>query len=141
MKRMIMPKATGLFGTVLMGVALAAGMPTAAWAAETPVHIRFSTGGATPPNEMEAAIFSPELQKKGILKGYDKDYTLSILTASKGTPQTLSLLAADQVDIGTLAFSTIALAKTKDAIKGGFSIIAGHFVDAHRGLARMFCWC
>lgn len=126
-------KVLAIAAAAVLGVG---GLPTAGAASAagaSPVHIRFSTGGATPPNEMEAAIFSPELQKKGILKGYDKDYTLSILTASKGTPQTLSLLAADQIDIGTLGFSTIALGQAKHAIKGGFSVIVAQFVDAHPG--------
>jgi ABC-type nitrate/sulfonate/bicarbonate transport systems, periplasmic components len=101
-------------------------------ASDTPVDIRFSTGGAQPPNEMEAAIFSKELHDKGVTPGMGKDYNVK-MTFAKGTPEAQGLLIADQVDMTTLAFSTIASTVQKNAVQDGISIVVGHFVDGFSG--------
>jgi sulfonate transport system substrate-binding protein len=95
-----------------------------------PVDIRFATGGALPPNEMEAAIFNGELEEEGVLTGIGEDYNLS-MTFAKGTPEAQSLLVSGEVDFATLAFSTIASTAQQNAIPDGFSIVAGHFVDGY----------
>lgn len=97
-----------------------------------PVDIRFATGGAQPPNEMEAAIFDGELEEQGVLKGIGEDYNLS-MTFAKGTPEAQSLLVSGEVHFATLAFSTVASAAQQNAIPEGFSIVAGHFVDGYPG--------
>lgn len=93
-----------------------------------PVQIQYSTGGAQPPNEMEAAIFGGELEDKGVLSNIGEEYTLD-LTFAKGTPEAQTLLVSGEVDMATLAFSTIATAAQQDAVPEGFSVVAGHFVD------------
>jgi len=95
-----------------------------------PVDIRYATGGAMPPNEQEIAIFNGELQKKGVLKRIGKDYNLK-MTFTKATPEALSLLIAGEVDFATQSFSTIASATLKNAVPGGLSIVAGHFVAGY----------
>ncbi|WGW11677.1 ABC transporter substrate-binding protein [Saxibacter everestensis] len=97
-----------------------------------PVDIHFSTGGALPPNEQEAAIFNGELEDKGVVKGNGEDYRLE-MTFAKGTPEAQSLLVAGEVEFATLAFSTIASAQQQNAVPDGFSIVAGHFIDGYPG--------
>ena len=97
-----------------------------------PVDIRYATGGAMPPNEQIIAVFHGELEKTGVLKKIGKDYNLK-MTFTKATPEALSLLIAGEVDFATQSFSTIASATQKNAIPGGFSIVAGHFVDGFPG--------
>ena len=97
-----------------------------------PVDIKYATGGAMPPNEQEIAIFNGELQKQGVLKKIGKDYNLK-MTFAKATPEAQSLLISGEVDFATLAFSTISSAAKQNAVPGGFSIVAGHFVDGYPG--------
>jgi sulfonate transport system substrate-binding protein len=97
-----------------------------------PVEIRYSTGGAQPPNEMEAAIFNGTLEEQGVLEGIGNEYNLS-MTFAKGTPEAQSLLVSGEVDFATLAFSTVASTAQQNAIPDGFSIVAGHFVDGYTG--------
>jgi NitT/TauT family transport system substrate-binding protein len=94
--------------------------------------ITLATGGAQPPNEMEAAIFAKELADKGVLPNYGKKYDLKIVQ-TKGTPEAQSLLVAGQANFATLAFSTIATAVSRNAVPGGFSIVAGHYVAGQEG--------
>lgn len=97
----------------------------------SPVAIRYATGGATPPTEMEMAIFSEKLQKN-VLQHYGKEYTTSI-TATKGTPEAQGLLVAGQADLASLAFSTIATTVSKSAVPGGIAVVAAHFIDGQPG--------
>jgi NitT/TauT family transport system substrate-binding protein len=94
--------------------------------------ITFATGGAQPPNEMEAAIFSPEMIDSGVLKNYGKKYKLKMIS-TKGTPEAQSLLVSGQANLATFSFSTIATTVTNDAVPGGISVVAGHFVDGAEG--------
>ncbi|MCB8924043.1 MAG: ABC transporter substrate-binding protein [Ardenticatenaceae bacterium] len=98
---------------------------------EKPLAIRYATGGATPPTEIQIAIFSEFLQKE-VLQHYGNEYTVNI-TTTKGTPEAQTLLVAEQADFATLAFSTIATTVAKDAVPGGISIVAGLFVDGEPG--------
>lgn len=95
-----------------------------------PVEITYATGGAQPPNEMQVAIFDDALVDQGILENYGNAYELEIVT-TRGTPEAQSLLVAEQADFATLAFSTIALAEQEQAVPGGLSIVAGHFLDGY----------
>lgn len=95
-----------------------------------PVQITYATGGAQPPNEMEIAIYSDALIDQGVLEHHGDDYTVDIVS-TRSTPEAQSLLVAGQADFATLAFSTIALAVQQDAVPGGISIVAGHFIDGH----------
>lgn len=97
-----------------------------------PVKIVFGYASAPPPNEMEPAIFDKKVVESGALKHYGKDYSLEILPA-KGTPAVLTLLASNSAQIGTLGFSTVANAAAKQAIPGGFSVIAQHYINGYPG--------
>ena len=96
-----------------------------------PVEIRYATGGATPPTEIEIAIFSEPMQKR-VLQRYGKDYTFSLIT-TKGTPEAQTLLLAGQADLATQAFSTIATTVAKNSVPGGISIVAGQYLDGQPG--------
>lgn len=102
-------------------------------AAATPVTIRYATGGGIGPNEMETIIYLDYL-KKNVLKDYGKSYDLQ-MTFTRGTPEAATLLASGQADLGTLAFSTFAIAMSKNAVPGGLSIISDNYQDGHPGYA------
>lgn len=123
-----------LTATALSAVLLVSGCAAGSddGAGDGPVEIRYSTGGAMPPNEMQAAIFNGELEEQGVLTGIGSDYNLS-MTFAKGTPEAQSLLVSGEVEFATLAFSTIASTAQQNAIPDGFSIVAGHFVDGAPG--------
>jgi NitT/TauT family transport system substrate-binding protein len=97
------------------------------------VNIRYATGGGIGPNEMETIIYLDYL-KKNVLKNYGKAYTLE-MTFTRGTPEAATLLASGQADLGTLAFSTFAIATAKNAVSGGLSIISDNYQDGHPGNA------
>lgn len=96
-----------------------------------PIEIRYATGGAMPPTEIEIAIFSEPMQKN-VLRHYGKEYTFQLIM-TKGTPEAQSLLIAEQADLATLAFSTISTTVIKNAVPGGISVIAGQYVDGFPG--------
>src|SRR5882762_5996468 len=98
-----------------------------------PVNIRYATGGGIGPNEMETIIFLDHL-KQNVLKNYGKSYTLE-MTFTRGTPEAASLLAAGQVDMGTLSVPAFATMVLKDAVPGGLSIVSDNFQDGHVGNA------
>ena len=96
-----------------------------------PVSLTFATGGGLPPNEMQAAIFSPTVIKEASLANYGKDYDLKILT-TKGTSEAQTLLVSGQAQIGTVSFGTFATMQSKNAVPGGLSIIAGQYLDGYK---------
>jgi NitT/TauT family transport system substrate-binding protein len=96
-------------------------------------NIRYATGGGIGPNEMETIIFLDHL-KQNVLKNYGKSYTLE-MTFTRGTPEAASLLAAGQVDMGTLSVPAFATMVLKDAVPGGLSIISDNYQDGHAGNA------
>jgi sulfonate transport system substrate-binding protein len=112
-------------------VASAAIWPSGATAA--PLTIRYATGGGIGPNEMETIIFLDYL-KQNVLKNYGKSYNLE-MTFTRGTPEAATLLASGHADIGTLAFSSFAIAVTKNAVADGLTIISDNYQDGHTGNA------
>ncbi len=102
-------------------------------ASAAPVTIRYANGGGIGPNEMETIIYL-DYMKANVLKDYGKSYTLE-MTFTRGTPEAATLLASGQADLGTLAFSTFAIATTKNAVAGGLSIISDNYQDGHPGNA------
>ncbi len=115
------------------GTAAALVAPSAAVQADTPVKIRYATGGGIGPNEMETIVFL-DYMKANVLKNYGKAYTLD-MTFTRGTPEAASLLAAGQADLATLSFSAFATTVAKDAIPGGLTIISDNYQDGHPGNA------
>ena len=93
--------------------------------AADPVKIRF--GWAVVPASM-VPIF-PE--KKELLKHYGKSYTLDMLKF-QGTPQMITAQATGDIDISTLAFSTIALA-IQNANMQDLRVISDEFQDGVPG--------
>lgn len=110
----------------------AALLPSIAKAASVPV-IRYASAGVVGPGEIETVIFS-DYFKANVLKRYGKEYTLETTTA-KGTPGVATLLAANQADIGTLAFTTLATLVQTGGVAGGVSAIAAIHQDAVKGYA------
>jgi sulfonate transport system substrate-binding protein len=95
-----------------------------------PVPIRFGNAGAVGSGCMETLIFAPTMQKE-ILPSfgrYGKDYTISIIM-TRGSPEVVNLLAAGQVDIGTLAPTSLSAVVQKDMVPGGIKIIADSYQD------------
>lgn len=101
--------------------------------AQSPVRIRYATGGGIGPNEMETVIYLDWMQKN-VLKQYGKSYTVD-MTFTRGTPEAASLLAAGQVDMATLSFAVFATTVLKDAVPGGMKIVADNYQDGHKGFA------
>jgi len=95
--------------------------------------IRYATGGAIAPNEIETLFFT-EFFKKNVLKRHGKEYNLEV-TFTRGTPEAASLMAAGQVDFACLSFPIFAASVLKNAIPGGMSIVADIFQDGHKGYA------
>lgn len=100
--------------------------------AQAPV-LRYATGGAIAPNEIETLFFT-DFFKQNVLKNYGKTYTLEV-TSTRGTPEAAALMAAEQVDFACLAFPTFAASVLKDVVPGGMSIVADIFQDGHEGYA------
>ncbi|MFA5488602.1 MAG: ABC transporter substrate-binding protein [Candidimonas sp.] len=84
--------------------------------------IRYATGGAVGPNEMETLIFT-DWMKKNVLKNIDKTYRLD-MTFTRGTPEAGTLLAAREADMATLSFAVFASSIAKNTVPGGLSIVA-----------------
>jgi sulfonate transport system substrate-binding protein len=118
------------------GATAAAALATSSWAARAqgaPVNIRFATGGGIGPNEITTCVWLDYL-KANVLKYYGKAYTLDI-TFTRGSPIAAQLLAAGQVDIGTLSSPAFATAISKDALPDGVGIVADVYQDGHPGFA------
>lgn len=115
---------------------VAAGLATSSFGALAeggPVNIRFATGGGIGPNEITTCVWLDYL-KENVLKNYGKAYTLDI-TFTRGSPIAAQLLAAGQVDIGTLSSPAFATAVSKNALPDGVGIIADVYQDGHPGFA------
>ena len=125
-RRKLLRRGAGGFAAASLGL-----LPLKASAA--PVAIRYATGGGIGPNEMETIIYLDYL-KNNVLQDYGKTYTLE-MTFTRGTPEAATLLASGQADLGTLAFSTFAIATSKNAVTGGLSIISDNYQDGHPGNA------
>jgi len=122
---------------VLRGTALgAAALTTSSLgvrAQSAPVNIRFATGGGIGPNEITTCVWLDYL-KENVLKNYGKAYTVD-MTFTRGSPVAAQLLAAGQVDIGTLSSPAFATAVSKNALPDGVGIIADVYQDGHPGFA------
>ena len=101
--------------------------------AQSPVKIRYATGGGIGPNEMETVIYLDWMQKN-VLKQYGKAYTVD-MTFTRGTPEAATLLAAGQADMATLSFAVFATSILKDVVPGGMKIVADNYQDGHKGYA------
>jgi NitT/TauT family transport system substrate-binding protein len=110
------------------------GAPFIRKASAAPVTIRYATGGGIGPNEMETVIYLDWMQKN-VLKGYGKDYTVD-MTFTRGTPETGTLLAAGQVDMGTLSFSVFATSILKNVVPNGMTIVSDNYQDGKPGYAQ-----
>jgi NitT/TauT family transport system substrate-binding protein len=110
---------------LLAAATLAVGAASAQ--AADPVKIRF--GWAVVPASM-VPLF-PEIKDK--LKHYGKSYTLDALRF-QGTPQMVTAQATGDIDISTLAFSTIALA-IQNARMNDLRVISDEFQDGVSGYA------
>jgi NitT/TauT family transport system substrate-binding protein len=118
------------------GSMAAAGLAASSWGARAqsvPLKIRFATGGGIGPNEITTCVWLDYLKEK-VLKNYGKAYTLDI-TYTRGSPIAAQLLAAGQVDIGTLSSPAFATAVSKNALPDGVGIIADVYQDGHPGFA------
>ncbi len=118
------------------GTMVAAGLATSAFGAfaqGAPVNIRLATGGGIGPNEITTCVWLDYL-KENVLKNYGRAYTLDI-TFTRGSPIAAQLLAAGQVDIGTLSSPAFATAVSKNALPDGVGIIADVYQDGHPGFA------
>ncbi len=109
----------------------------AAPAAKKSALIRFSQGGTMPPGEMEP-LLSVDYVKQNILKNHGKSYTTEF-TQTKSTPEVVSLLAAGQLDLGPLAYSSLASAVTQQAVPGGITVVGDVFWDGRPGFYS-FTW-
>jgi NitT/TauT family transport system substrate-binding protein len=109
----------------LAAAVLAVGIASAK--AADPVKIRF--GWAVVPASM-VPLF-PEIKDK--LKHYGKSYTLDA-QRFQGTPQMITAQATGDLDISTLAFSTIALA-IQNAKMNDLRVISDEFQDGVEGYA------
>ena len=87
----------------LLGVSAAALATPAILRAQTPTKIRI--GWANTPAQLPPIIFA----NTGILKHYGKTYTVELTYFRGSTPQ-ITALAAGELDIAALAFSSFALA-------------------------------
>ena len=103
-------------------------------AGAAPVTVRYATGGGIGPNEMETIIYL-DWMKENVLKRHGKDYTVK-MTFTRGTPEAAALLAAGQVDMATLAFSTFATTMLKGAVPGGLTIVSDNYQDGVPGYAN-----
>jgi len=118
-----------LTGGLAAGAVALIGAPHVARAA--PTLIRYSTGGGIGPNEMETVVFL-DWMKANVLKQHGKSYELT-MTFTRGSPEAASLLAAGQVDMGMLAFSTFATTMVKGAVPDGLTIVGDGYQDGKPG--------
>jgi len=118
-----------LKGGLAAGTLAVIGAPHVARAA--PTLIRYSTGGGIGPNEMETVVFL-DWMKANVLKQIGKSYDLT-MTFTRGSPEAASLLAAGQVDMGMLAFSTFATTIVKGAVPDGLAIVGDGYQDGKPG--------
>jgi len=102
-------------------------------ASSEPIKVRYATGGGIGPNEINTCIWLPYMQEN-VLKHYGKSYTLDI-TYTRGTPEAAQLLAAGQVDLGTLSAPAFATTIDKNAIPDGIGIVADVYQDGQPGFA------
>jgi sulfonate transport system substrate-binding protein len=98
-----------------------------------PLNIRYATGGGIGPNEINTCVWLDYL-RENVLKHYGKAYTLDI-TYTRGSPEAAQLLAAGQVELGTLASPAFATTIAKNAIPDGIGIVADVYQDGHPGFA------
>ncbi|QAA94674.1 ABC transporter substrate-binding protein [Pollutimonas thiosulfatoxidans] len=113
---------TFLTGAASVLTLSALGMVPPLRAQGAPTTIRYATGGATGPNEMETLIFTDWMQKN-VLQGYGRDYLVD-MTYTRGTPEAGTLLAAGEADMGTLSFSVFANSIIKETVPGGIKVVA-----------------
>jgi NitT/TauT family transport system substrate-binding protein len=95
--------------------------------------LRYSTGGAIAPNEIETLCFT-DYFKKNVLKRIGKEYNLEV-TYSRSTPEAAALMAAGQVDMACCAFPIFATSVLKEAVPGGMTVVADIFSDGYEGFA------
>jgi sulfonate transport system substrate-binding protein len=98
-----------------------------------PVNVRYATGGGIGPNEINTCVWLAYM-RENVLQHYGKVYTLDI-TYTRGSPEAAQLLAAGQVELGTLSSPAFATTIAKNAIPGGISIVADVYQDGHPGFA------
>jgi sulfonate transport system substrate-binding protein len=89
---------------IWFGIALAA-MMVASAAAEAEGPLKLRVGWAVVPGQLTSIIFA----KPDILKHYGKSYTVELIHFRGSTPQ-ITALAAGELDIAALAFSSFGLA-------------------------------
>jgi NitT/TauT family transport system substrate-binding protein len=92
---------------VLAILCLLAALCAAPLAEAQPLKLRI--GWAITPAQMHAVIFNPDFVKTGVLKHYGKSYTVELTLFRGSTPQ-ITALAAGELDIAALAFSSFGLA-------------------------------
>jgi NitT/TauT family transport system substrate-binding protein len=113
------------------GAAVATGLAMPRIARAAPPVLRYATGGGIGPNEMETVVFL-DWMKQNVLRQIDKTYSLE-MTFTRGSPEAASLLAAGQVDMGMLAFSTFAITTVKGAVPAGLTIVGDGYQDGRPG--------
>ena len=123
-----------VLATGAAAIASSVGAPFVRVANAAPTTIRYATGGGIGPNEMETLIYLPWMQKN-VLKHYGKSYVVD-MTFTRGTPEAATLLAAGQVDMGTLSFAAFATSVSKNVVPGGITIVSDNFQDGHPGYAQ-----
>jgi len=92
---------------VLATLCLLAALCAAPLAEAQPLKLRI--GWAITPAQMHAVIFSPDFVKTGVLKHYGKSYSVELTLFRGSTPQ-ITALAAGDLDVAALAFSSFGLA-------------------------------
>jgi len=121
---------------IKQGAAVAAALSLPAFpmiARAAPPVIRYASAGVVGPGELETVIFS-DWFKANVLKRHGKEYVIETTTA-RGTPGVATLLAAEQADLGTLAFTSLATTIAQEAVPGGVTAIAEIHRDAVQGYA------
>jgi sulfonate transport system substrate-binding protein len=97
------------------------------------VAVRYATGGGIGPNEINTCIWLDYL-RENVLKHYGKVYTLDI-TYTRGSPEAAILLAAGQVELGSLSSPAFATTVATNAIPNGIGIVADIYQDGQPGFA------
>lgn len=115
------------------GTAAAAALSFPMISRAAPPTIRYASAGVVGPGELETVIFS-DWFKANVLKRHGKEYVIETTTA-RGTPGVATLLAAEQADLGTLAFTSFATLIGTDAVPGGVKAVAEIHRDAVKGYA------
>lgn len=92
---------------ILSLTCLLAALCAAPLAEAQPLKLRI--GWAITPAQMHPVIFSQDFVKTGVLKHYGKSYTVDLVHFRGSTPQ-ITGLAAGELDIAALAFSSFGLA-------------------------------